>query len=586
LSESRTGRMGDIVATIQAEQDRVIRSELSGVLVVQGGPGTGKTAVALHRAAYLLYTYRERLARSGVLVVGPTPVFLRYIGQVLPSLGETGVLLATPAELLTGVDVDGPEPREDVARLKGDLRMADLLAAAVADRQRLLPFDITIPFEGAELRITRRSVSAARARARRGRRPHNEARRTFVRALVEPLVRQAMEIPEGPEPGDEPYVRRAIADVDEFRTAIAALWPRLRPDRVVRKLLADPEVLTRVADGLLTADEVALLVRDTAAPWTAADIPLLDEAAELLGDPDAVVRERRSRQREQEERAYAEGVLEIGGQSYDELSGEVDAGLLAERFRDTGPELTVAERAAGDRDWTFGHVIVDEAQELSPMTWRLLMRRCPSRSFTIVGDVAQTGAAEGASSWAEVLDPFVAGRWRTEELRVNYRTPAEIMDVAADVLRAVDPALSPPTSVREGDTPPRAVRVGAGRLAEALPGLVHAEADAVGDGTVAVLLPPARYEELLPALADALPDLVGTQGDQLSRRVAVLPVREAKGLEFDAVVVVDPAAVLTGSHRGANDLYVAVTRATKRLTVVTDDVLPDVLWRLQVEPLS
>src|SRR5947208_9629769 len=159
------------------------------------------------------------------------------------------------------------------------------------------------------------------------------------------------------------------------------------------------------------------------------------------------------------------------------MCGSVDAEFLAERFRDTGPDLTVAERAAGDREWTFGHVIVDEAQELSPMTWRLLMRRCPSRSFTAVGDVAQTGAAEGASSWAEMLDPFVAGRWRVEELRVNYRTPLEIMDVAADVLAAVDPDLAPPTSVREGGAPPRAVRVA--RLSDEVPAVVRHEAEAV-----------------------------------------------------------------------------------------------------------
>jgi DNA helicase IV len=211
------------------------------------------------------------------------------------------------------------------------------------------------------------------------------------------------------------------------------------------------------------------------------------------------------------------------------------------------------------------------------------MRRCPTRSFTIVGDVAQTGAAEGASSWGEVLDPFVAGRWRTEELRVNYRTPAEIMDVAADVLHAVDPALNPPTSVRDGDTPPRAVRVPEGTLPAQLPQLVEAEARAVGDGTVAVLIPDTLHLELRAAVADALPELASERGDQLSQRVAILPVRQAKGLEFDAVVVVDHGGILAGSYRGANDLYVAVTRATKRLTVVSDGEVPEVLSRLPVE---
>jgi DNA helicase IV len=613
LAESRTGRMSDIVATIQAEQDRVIRSDLAGVLVVQGGPGTGKTAVALHRAAYLLYTHRERLARSGVLVVGPTPVFLRYIGQVLPSLGETGVLLATPDELLDGVEVAGPEPDEGVARLKGELRMAEVLAAAVAARQRLASADLTIPFEGAELTITRRSVSGARARARRGRRPHNEARRSFVRALVDPLVAQAIELPDGPEPGDAPYVRRALLQTEEFRDAVAEFWPRVRPEQLVRELFADPDQLRRAARGVLTDDEVALLERDPSAGWTSADVPLLDEAAELLGNVDTVARAEQERQQREAERSYAEGVLAIGsgwadsederstgeggtsdgrtsdGRTFDgweegPVSGSVDAELLAERFRDSGPDLTVAERAAGDREWTFGHVIVDEAQELSPMTWRVLMRRCPSRSFTLVGDVAQTGAAEGASSWASVLDPFVAGRWRAEELRVNYRTPAEIMTLAGDVLAAVDPDLTPPTSVREGGQPPRAHRAAAGELVADLPGVVQAEADAVGDGTVAVLVPGDRWPEVPAVLSEALPDLAGGTGDQLSRRVAVLPVRQAKGLEFDAVVVVDPAAVLAGSRRGANDLYVAVTRATQRLCVVYEGELPAMLHRLTAEP--
>ncbi len=586
LSESRTGRMGDIVATIQAEQDRVIRSELNGVLVVQGGPGTGKTAVALHRAAYLLYTHRERLARSGVLVVGPTPVFLRYIGQVLPSLGETGVLLATPAELLADVEVTAAETSDAVAQLKGDLRMADLLAAAVADRQKVLPFDVTIPFEGAQLRITRRAANAARVRARRGHQPHNEARRSFVRGLIEPLVQQALELPDGPEAGDAPYVRRAIAEIEEFRETVAALWPRLRPQRLLSGLFADPVALRRVAEGILTADEIALLARPRDSGWTVADIPLLDEAAELLGNADAAARARQQREAQTQAREYAEGVLDIAAGSDAEWAAQVDAEQLADRFRDAGPDLTVAERAAGDREWVFGHVIVDEAQELSPMTWRLLMRRCPSRSFTLVGDVAQTGAAEGASSWAEALDPFVAGRWRTEELRVNYRTPLEIMEVAGDVLRAVDPALRPPTSVREGGEPPRGLQVVPGELPGALVDVVRAEVTAVRDGTVAVLLPTARFDELARPLAAALPDLAGVGGDQLGRQVAVLGVRDAKGLEFDAVVVVDPAGILSGSPRGANDLYVAVTRATKRMTVIADGPLPDVLSRLSHPDMS
>ncbi|HYN95828.1 MAG TPA: ATP-binding domain-containing protein, partial [Pilimelia sp.] len=333
--------------------------------------------------------------------------------------------------------------------------------------------------------------------------------------------------------------------------------------------------------------ERALLLRPPGGGWTPADVPLLDEAAELLGEDDSQTRwaELARRQREIE---YAEGALEIamGSRSIDledeadpELLTAVDllaADRLAERQED-GERLTAAERAAADRRWAYGHVIVDEAQELSPMAWRLLMRRCPSRSMTVVGDVAQTGDAAGTSSWAAVLSPYVADRWRRAELTVSYRTPGEILDVAAGVLAGVGPGLTVPRAVRESGERPWAVRVPPERLGAELVALVRAEADGAVGGRVGVIVPPARLPELGAAVAAAVPGTgLGDEPD-LERRTVVLTVAQVKGLEFDAVLVVEPAEIVAGTPRGHSDLYVALTRATRRLGVLHAGELPGVL---------
>jgi DNA helicase IV len=319
------------------------------------------------------------------------------------------------------------------------------------------------------------------------------------------------------------------------------------------------------------------------APWTPSDVPLLDELAELLGEDDAQARAERERQ-EREELAYAQGVLHIMEQD-EELADEerlrvsdvLDAELLAERFR-ASSDLTAAERAADDRTWTFGHVIVDEAQELSAMAWRVLMRRCPSRSMTLVGDVAQTGALAGASAWHDVLHPYVQDRWKLVELTVNYRTPAEIMNIAADVLSEMDTELAAPRSVRTSGHRPWTRRCPLADLSAELPAVVTDELREVGDGRLAVLMPPDLLAEIGPRLADALPDaVVGTRPDDLESPAVLLTVDQAKGLEFDAVLVVDPAAIVERSERGLNDLYVALTRATQRLGVVHPGELPPVL---------
>jgi DNA helicase IV len=575
LERRRTGEMSDIVATIQAEQDRIIRDEPGGVLVVQGGPGTGKTAVALHRAAYLLYTYRERLAGRGVLVVGPNTTFLRYIAQVLPSLGETGVLLSTVGRLFPGVRVTAEDSRE-VAETKGRAVMAEVLAEAVRDRQQVPADSLEVEFDDVVLTLDRATCELARAKARATKRPHNLARRVFVEHLLEALTAQATAgfevglfegVPEIPleegenadatvlDAGDHADIHAELAASETVLAALDSLWPTLTPQRLLRELFASRERLDSAATALTEAERERL-VRPPKSPWTPADVPLLDELAELLGVDDTDRQARRVR-REREERAYAEGVLDILEQD-EEIADEemlrvadiLDAELFAERQQRRG-ELTAAERAARDRTWTFGHVIVDEAQELSPMDWRLLMRRCPSRSMTLVGDVAQTGAPSGASAWQDVLGPHVGDRWRLRELTVNYRTPAEIMSLAAGALARVDPELRVPRSVRESGVSPWLRPISGADLES----IVDEELGVAGGGTVGVLCPGGWIERLRAGLPD-------------DERLSLSTVDDAKGLEFDGVVVVAPEEIVAGSPRGWNDLYVALTRATRRLGIV------------------
>lgn len=578
LDAARTGHMNDIVETIQSEQDAIIRSEHKSVLVVQGGPGTGKTAVALHRAAYLLYTYRQQLAKSGVLIIGPNATFLDYIGQVLPSLGETGVLLSTIGDLYPGVKAT----REDSLRageIKGSTAMLEVLKQAVRDRQEVPTEPIRLRFDTYPVTLDRRIATRARGRARSSRRPHNLARPIFAASVIDALTDQL-----ATTMGADPMSRESLlapADLDDIRgemradpevqAAIDRLWPTLAPQEVLADLLADEQRLARVAKTLPEADR-AELVRPDTGEFSAADAPLLDELAELLGVDDTEERER-SRRRWRAKLAEAQDALDILTGSApqdleDDLDPEIlmaydliDASQLAER-QNVRTSQTTAERAAGDRTWTYGHVIVDEAQELSEMAWRMVMRRIPNRWITAVGDVAQTGDPAGASSWQEILEPYVARRWKLTELTVNYRTPAEIMAVAADVLAAIDPAAAAPRSVRSTGVPPRALRVAPERLGEEIAAAVAAE---TGPGTVAVIVP---HE--LAAAVPAPP----------RESVRVLTVPEVKGLEFDAVILVEPERVLAESPRGLNDLYVALTRATQRLTVLHTGDLPDVLGAL------
>ncbi|WP_326692174.1 AAA family ATPase [Streptomyces sp. NBC_01795] len=580
LRSGRTGRMSDVVSTIQGEQDRVIRSGLPGVLVVQGGPGTGKTVAALHRAAYLLYTHRGTLARRGVLVVGPNAVFLRYISEVLPSLGETDVVLSTLGGLFPGVRAEAEDgPRAAV--VKGDPRMAEVVARAVRAQQRDPgPGGLRVTVEGARpgstetLLVPREVCVRARERAQALGAPHNVARKRYVTDLLAALVR--VRAGRDGRPLDEEELRHGPGELwsrRPVRRALEELWPLLTPERLIGALLTDEALLRTAGEGLLEAVERAVLTRDEARAWTVGDVPLLDEAAELLGEDDSAarVRAREAAAERRAEEEYARGVLQLTGLDGPDGEGPVDVATLVDRHRDPGPVRTTADRAAGDRRWVYGHVIVDEAQELSAMAWRMVMRRVPGRSMTVVGDVAQTGSAAGARSWGQMLDPYVGGRWREESLTVNYRTPAEVMEPAARLLGEVAPGLEPPVSVRTGGAAPRTVRAARGALVQEAVRAVGEELAGLreeGGGKLALIAPGGLADTLATALPGGVRAVRGGGVAALDAPVAVLTVTEAKGLEFDRVVIADPVGIAARSPRGGHDLYVAVTRVTHRLTLV------------------
>jgi DNA helicase IV len=595
LKAPRESTMRDIVTTIQAEQDAIIRLPLSGVVVIEGGPGTGKTAVALHRVAYLLYSHRERLARSGVLVVGPSAAFVRYVGGVLPALGESAVVFTTPGRLAHGVVATAVDP-DEVARTKGGLAMLDVLRRAVADRQELPGSPIAIALDDVTVEIDRTTAADARRRARVTGLPHNAARTTFRDALGSLLVAQGLErlnqdLEDPPELaellrelGDLPEIEPAgAAEVTAemraelrddlradlgFHAAVERLWPVLTPEQVLAELLASPDRLASAGGDLARGGtDLSTLHRAEGSPWTVADAPLLDELAELLGPPPGGPAPER-----EPDSAYAAEVLnilesadrQIAGEDPDELrpTDFVTADVLAAR-QVSEYLMSVAERAGGDRDWRYGHLVIDEAQELSVMDWHVLLRRCPSGSVTAVGDLAQRSASAGAYEWADVLAPHLGSRWTSRTLTVNYRTPTEIMTLAAAVLAEFAPDRQPPESVRRTGEDPWQRTVSAPDLAVQVRTAVEAEVAQLGRGTLAVIAADPR--RILRT------DTAAEQGGdpQVEWQVALanLPVQlhtpvSAKGLEFDVVVIVDPERIR--AHNPA-DLYVSMTRATQRL---------------------
>jgi DNA helicase IV len=510
LERARTGTMRDIVATIQGEQDVVIRAPLESCLVVQGGPGTGKTAVGLHRAAFLLYEHRRLLDEIGVLVVGPNPTFLRYISQVLPSLGETSVRQATVAGLV-GTPTDAPVDTAARAQLLGDARMAAVVQAAVRGAVRAPEGDLDLPTAWGLLRIPEEAVAAAVAEVAAREVPHSVAR-TALRTILLRLARLELE----EKPGIGLVTSEALEDDLRPRRHLAKaldrMWPPLSGPAVAKRLLTNKQALLVAADGLLDGDEVALLVRRGARrlddePWSAGELVLVDEA-----------------------RAATEG----------------------------SPR-------------SYGHVVVDEAQDLSAMAFRAVARRCPSGSLTILGDLAQATAPGAQRSWSDVIGHLApASESSVAELTLGYRVPGPVLDWANRLLAVAAPGVVPARSVR---------LTGRAPVVEAVPEpsvLAHAAAGAAGalvaagHSSVGVIAATVEHEAVRAAGLDSAVQLVGPA--------------EAKGLEFDGVVVVEPVAVAAAAGpdeaAGLRLLYVALTRAVQELVVVHHAPLPAAL----VEP--
>lgn len=585
VTAQRTGHMHDIVATIQAEQDRIIRSELRGALVVQGGPGTGKTAVALHRAAYLLYTHRDRLGSAGILVVGPSPVFLGYIGSVLPSLGESGVVLRSLGELFPGV-VATAEDEPVVAALKGEAVMAELIRRAVRSRQRMPETEQVVDVNGERLTVPAGVIAEATRRAQASGKRYNDARAQFVGYALDALTELlASRLRAGNETLDDDDLRALREDIRtsyDARVVLNTAWLPLTPEKLLRDLYARPQWLAELTPNW-PPERRALLRRDREAAFTVSDVPLLDEAAELLGELPAAARPGEAERRRQHRRDLDNARHAIANAG---AEGIVSADRLVERFDVRAETTTTAERALADRTWTYGHVVVDEAQELSPMQWRLLVRRCPLRSFTIVGDIAQGAVEHGATvlserrgaaehggmglDWRRALGPVFGDRLRIETLTVNYRTPAQIMSEAERVAAEHGLPVTPSRSVREGEWP---IVTLPAHSAVQLPAVVVDAVRRVREegpsGTLAVIAPPSALAAMAAALEGAFGVDVAAGERALDHAISLLTPREAKGLEFDSVVLAAPERMLSESPRGASDLYVAMTRPTQRLVHVT-----------------
>ncbi|MGA7835960.1 MAG: UvrD-helicase domain-containing protein, partial [Acidimicrobiales bacterium] len=581
LGRARTGRMGDIIATIQGEQDQIIRSPLAGILLVQGGPGTGKTAVALHRAAYLLFTHRATLERQGVLVVGPNPLFLNYIENVLPSLGESGVTLSTIAGLVTNVDVRATES-EDVDQLKGDLRMVRVLARALRTRERGLRHDVEIPVGRAIMTLKVGYTVEAVERARRRPGNHNQRRSAVGRELA---ARLAAEYRERfvHEVSEEVNAAGELADqiraTSQFKEALQRIWPRLSGQELLHDLLGAPALLRAAGKGILSDREIEMLYRprftslDEIA-WTKADAALIDEARVLVGP----------RRRPRPLPKPTDGVLT--SIDLDAYSGDHRAAALREAQRlavTQSQELDEAEFV------TYGHIVVDEAQDLSPMELRVLKRRDLTGSMTIVGDMGQATTASSSASWEALLEVLAPRRAPARvDLTVSYRTPEEVLDFAAPTLLAAAPDLEPPRPVRRAGALPSVSIVSADEFAESLVKATRREIDDVAPGRVAVIVTARRVDEIVEILRDGGLEAVDPRDQEskgLSADLVVLPADGANGLEFDAVVVVEPGQIVNrGSEdgrgvtpRGLRTLYVALTRPTRRLAVIAVEELPATL---------
>ena len=575
LSSARSGRMGDIVATIQGEQDRVIRASDRGILVVQGGPGTGKTAVALHRAAYLLYTQRERLERSGVLIIGPSRTFLRYIEQVLPSLGESGVVQMTIGDIVPGLSAQDDDP-VDIAAIKGRAAFSRILREAVRLIPRLPDRDQVLQVWNRRVTLRVKDVQEALSRARRSGRPHNVARESFAMGLMELLAgRLIVEAGDASstadiDPDDLRTWMSEIRDSVDARRAINLAWMPTQAPAFLRKLWSRPDLLAqanRKAGAPLSVEDLSLLYRAQDEPLTISDIPLIDELEELLGTLDLASAQKRraEEQREKEERERANEALKATGLG----GGIVTADMLMRQTQEAPSVRPLAERARADRSWTYGHIVIDEAQDLSPMAWRCLLRRCPSRSMTVVGDLDQKRGHRRPNSWKQALGP--AARAFSEEfvLSISYRTPRALTRIAQAVMaQHGTPVLYPMEAVRDVPDCYQVSHTHKDTLKECVSQVVSTMEERLdreegeGKGRICVIVPDAQAQ---------LWHADESGASALDQRVSYLTAAGSKGLEFDSVVVVEPGAIL---DQGSGDLFVALTRATHDLHAVTTTQLP------------
>ena len=534
LSRATGHGMRDIVATIQREQDEAIRSPASGVTIVTGGPGTGKTAVALHRAAYLLYSDRSRFAGGGILVVGPSDVFVDYIATVLPSLGEETATLRSLGSLVAGYDATRVDPT-DVAAIKGSLRMRRVLERASHDAVPDGPTELRLLYRGTLLRLDAAELDrVSRRTLPRGAR-RNEVRGAGFDGIFDALWAQAKALNVRNLP-EKPDFEAEIADRGDFRNFLRAWWPRLTPMRVLR-WLATPSRLRAYANGVLSRQEIAMLQGsfDALAEHgpTIADVALLDELDELMGRPKQAAKKNR------DPFHVRDGVRELS--------------TFADR---QAAARTVPPRDDDYRE--YAHVVVDEAQDVSPMQWRMIGRRGSYASWTIVGDPAQTAWSGDPAELDRARDRALGTRRRnTYALTTNYRNSSEIFAVAASVIRTIMPDLPLPSAVRSTGVPPVDLVTDAASLPMAVREAAEKQLADV-DGTVGVITPVPRRDEVAGWVA-GLPD-----------RLQVVTALEAKGMEYDAVVVVSPSEIAV-DKAGIRTLYVALSRATQRLTTVGTD---------------
>ena len=535
LGGSRSARMRDVLGTIQADQDAIIRAGSRGALVVDGGPGTGKTVVALHRSAYLLYS-DPRLGhrRGGVLFVGPHQPYLAYVSDVLPSLGEEGVQICTLRDLVTEGAAAAIEADPDVARLKSSADLVKAIETAVRFYEHPPAKGMTVETHWSDIWLSADDWAEAFEAPDPGT-PHNEARDQVLEELLAILTDKH----EGDVSAD--LLRKSLLQNQELLTTLGRAWPLIEAADLVGDLWSVPAYLGMCAPWL-SPDDVQKLQRGEAQAWTVSDLPLLDAARQRLGDPEASRRKRRHDAAVAAEREHMAKVIDnLIEAADDEYGVGLVTMLRGEDFHDALVNRAALPGTDPDRlAGPFAHIVVDEAQELTDAEWQMLLLRCPSRSFTIVGDRAQ--ARHGfTESWQERLERVGLDRTSLASLSINYRTPQEVMAEAEPVIRAVLPDANVPTSIRSSGVP-----------------VVHGSASDLG----------SILDTWLAAHADGIGCVIGDPTFRATSRVQSLTPELSKGLEFDLVVLVDPEAFGTGIE-GAVDRYVAMTRATQQLVILT-----------------